>query len=514
MRHTEAPPAVDPTQRLFDLSRDMLGTASLDGYFTWLNPAWTRTLGWSNDQLMAQSYASFVHPDDLDATALETARLAAVSGYKTAGFENRYRAIDGSYRTLLWNTISADDTVYFAAKDVTDIRAAETDSAHAASVMKGIVDSVTDGIFVANADGELTFINPAGLTLLGYRSELELLGRSPHAVFHHTHADGREYPHQDCPLSRVRHTGEAVLVEDDTFWRQDGSALEVSCSSSPIDLDGGTGSVVAFRDITARKANDRRVRRELEALSWVGRIRDALDEKRLVLFAQPIVDIATGETVYHELLVRMRSLTDESIPPGMFLPVAEQYGLITAIDRYVIKLALTYAAAGHHIAINLSADSISDASLFDYVKDQLASSRVDPRLVVFEITETALIDNEAVAQHFISRIRGLHSAVALDDFGTGYGSFRYLKHLPVSALKIDREFVGDLAEKSSTMNRHIVEAVVTLARGVRLKTVAEGVEDEQTLEQLRALGVDFAQGYLFARPAPADEVFRLMRKDQ
>jgi EAL domain-containing protein (putative c-di-GMP-specific phosphodiesterase class I) len=187
--------------------------------------------------------------------------------------------------------------------------------------------------------------------------------------------------------------------------------------------------------------------------------------------------------------------------------VAEQHGLIGAIDRRVFEMAMAYAAAGHRIQVNLSADSIGDSSFLAFVQAEIGAHRVDPRLVVFEITETALINNEDVAKHFIDTVRGLDCAVALDDFGTGYASFRYLKQLPVSLLKIDQEFVRDLDSDASQTNRHVIRAIVSLAQGMGQKTVAEGVETNETLHILRELGVDYAQGYLFARPAPADDVF-------
>jgi len=140
-----------------------------------------------------------------------------------------------------------------------------------------------------------------------------------------------------------------------------------------------------------------------------------------VLYAQPIVDLATGSTVQHELLLRMITANGEVIAPGRFLPVAEQLGLATAIDRRVFDMALVHAAAGFRVAVNLSADSVRDPGLFRFVEDRLRANAVDPRMVIFEITETALIHNEAVAQAFIEKVRGLNCAVALDDFGTVAG---------------------------------------------------------------------------------------------
>jgi PAS domain S-box-containing protein len=496
-----------PAELLFDMSVDMLGTASLDGYFTHLNPAWKRTLGWTIKQLMAQPFITFVHSDDVDSTVEKSRELSSASGIEVLSFENRYRTVSGDFRWIKWDAVSDAKAVYFVARDVTDARAVLTRLERDASLMQAVLDSVADGLYVTNSRGEITFINPAGVELLGYGSAAELAGLNPHATFHHTKADGNAYRVEDCPLANVRTTGEAISVDEDGFWRKDGSVVPVSYSSAPVPLQDGTGSVVAFRDISERQARELRERRELEALSWVGRIRDALEEDRLVLYAQPIIDVVTGETVQHELLIRMIAPGGEIIAPGAFLPVAEQHGLIRDIDRRVFELAIIYAAGGHPVAINVSAGSISEPGLFNYVEERVADLEIDPKLITFEITETALVHNEGVAQVFIESVRRLGCGVALDDFGTGYGSFRYLKHLPVNMLKIDQEFVRDLEGETSAVNRHVIEATVTLARGMGQKTVAEGVETESTLAILRELGVDYVQGYLFARPAPADQLF-------
>jgi PAS domain S-box-containing protein len=496
----------DTVDRLFDLSLDMLGTASESGTFTRLNPAWERTLGWTTQELMSDPYISVVHPDDVAATQSYASHAAPDA--TAVPLENRYRTRDGDYRWIQWLSTLHEGVWYFVARDVTDSKAARVESDQDTSVLRAIIASVADGLYVADCHGAVTFINPAGVQLLGYETADELLGLGPHATFHHTHIDGSPYRFEDCPLTKVRTSGHAVHVDEDGFWRKDGTVMPVSYSSAPVMLRDGGGSVVAFRDITEQKARELQTRRELEALSWVGRIRDALDERRFVLYAQPIVSVDTGETIQHELLLRLVTPSGEVIAPGLFLPVAEQHGLIQEIDRRVFEMAMVYAAAGHRVGVNMSADSLSEPGLFRYVEEQLSIKAVDPRLVVFEVTETALIQNEGVAQVFIENVRRLDCGVALDDFGTGYGSFRYLKHLPVSLLKIDQEFVRDLDGQGVRINSHVIEAIVTLARGMGQKTVAEGVETQATLQIIRELGVDYAQGYHFARPIPADDVFR------
>jgi EAL domain-containing protein (putative c-di-GMP-specific phosphodiesterase class I) len=258
---------------------------------------------------------------------------------------------------------------------------------------------------------------------------------------------------------------------------------------------------VVVRDISERKAREEALERSVESLTWVGRIRQALAEERFTLYAQPIVEIPGGTIVQHELLIRMVAEGGGIVEPAQFLPVAEEHGLIREIDRWVIPRAVALAAAGHAVELNLSAASLGDPDLYGYFEREIMTKSADPALLVVELTETALVQNEAAAQSFLERIQGLGCRVALDDFGTGYGSFHYLKNLPVDFLKMDIEFVQDL--RTNPASRHVVEAVVSLARAFGQQTVAEGVEDAETLRLLGTMGVDLAQGYLFRRPEPA-----------
>jgi len=398
--------------------------------------------------------------------------------------------------------------------DMTRSVAMERDLRDARDFLDAVTQTMPDGLMVLDRDGRITLVNEVAEKMLGW-SAAELIGELEHDKIHALRTDGSVHPIEECPITLARAAITSVRIEDDVFQRHDGSFMDVRYAAAPLVTEhGDRGSVVVFGDITESKARRLELDRELEALSWVGRIRDALDEDRLVLYAQPIVDLAGQELIQHELLVRMLGRNGEVIAPGRFLPVAEKHGLIQAIDRRVLELAMPYAAAGHRIEINLAADSISEPDQFRSVSELMRLHNVDPGLVVFEITETALIDNEAVAQSFIENARRIGCGVALDDFGTGYGSFRYLKRMPVTLLKIDHEFVQDLEGRASTANRHVIEAIVTLARGMGQLTIAEGVETETSLAVLRELGVDYGQGYLFARPAPADEVFAAIEQEE
>jgi EAL domain-containing protein (putative c-di-GMP-specific phosphodiesterase class I) len=200
---------------------------------------------------------------------------------------------------------------------------------------------------------------------------------------------------------------------------------------------------------------------------------------------------------------------DGLVLPAHFLSVAERFGLIRAIDRWVIAEAvrlLVRAPEGEVpcVEINLSCDSLSDDELPAYIERVLGEGGVDPERIIFEVTETAAIANMAEAQVFVERVRELGCRFALDDFGAGFASFYYLKHLPFDYLKIDGEFIRNLPANAT--DRLIVEAVVATAKGMGKQTIAEFVGDESTVELLRELDVDYAQGYHLGRPGPAGDM--------
>ena len=286
------------------------------------------------------------------------------------------------------------------------------------------------------------------------------------------------------------------------YLRSDGSEAWGLLHWAPVRREDG--SVEAFHsqlvDITDRKEREFQLEHDVGEALWLDRIRDALDEDRFVLYAQPIVDLMTGQTVQHELLLRMRSPDGQIIAPGEFLPAAERYGLISEIDRWVIRQAVQIASEGVPTEFNLSGRSIGDPDILRELATAIEESGVDPSLLVVEVTETAFVGQTEAGRAFAQRVRELGCRLALDDFGTGFSSLSYLKHLPADHLKIDIDFVRELT--SSETDARVVRGIVGLAREFNQTTIAEGVEDEETLILLREMGVDLAQGYLFGRPAP------------
>ena len=259
--------------------------------------------------------------------------------------------------------------------------------------------------------------------------------------------------------------------------------------------------------VTVFSAEEGREARALVRQPWSERIRDALDYDRFVLHLQPILDLSQGQISHGELLLRMRDANDKLIAPNSFLPTAERTGLIHEVDRWVVRRGISLLAQANDAAmtdglgINLSGASVTgDQHLLEVIEHELKRTGVDPSRLIFEVTETAAIANMPEAMAFARDLTTLGCALALDDFGIGFSSFYYLKHLPVRYIKLDGEFIQNLPR--SKVDEHLVRAVVDVARSLKIKTVAESVDDDATIKLLRKHRVDYAQGFHIGRPVP------------
>jgi diguanylate cyclase (GGDEF)-like protein len=288
-----------------------------------------------------------------------------------------------------------------------------------------------------------------------------------------------------------------------TFESDDATAGEVLVNADLAMYAakrGGRDRVVLYTASEARRA------RAMAKLTWSQRIRDALEHDRFVLHMQPIVELASGDVSHGELLLRMQGNRGKLIAPGAFLPAAERFGLIHAVDRWVVRQAIQLIAGSDgaqmpSVGVNLSGESVvGDSQLLAMIEDELEVSAADPSRLIFEVTETAAIANMPEATSFARGLTNLGCSLALDDFGTGFGSFYYLKHLPVRYLKMDGEFIQNLPR--SHVDEHMVKAIVGVAQGLGIKTVAESVADDETIRLLQEHGVDYAQGFHVGRPGP------------
>ncbi len=244
-----------------------------------------------------------------------------------------------------------------------------------------------------------------------------------------------------------------------------------------------------------------------EKIHWEERIRRALKENQFQLYFQPIVDIHTGAISHYESLLRMIEEDGKIVTPGAFIGIAERFGLIREIDRWVVANAIRTQGeslqAGRPVAltINLSGRHFGSPKILELIQEATRHYKADPSSIVFEVTETAAVENFTEACDFIQALREMRYRFALDDFGAGFSSFDYLKHIPVDYVKIDGSFVRNI--NNEKVDQIFVKAIADMANGLGVKTIAEFVENYPIVETLRGLGVSMGQGYYFAKPAPS-----------
>jgi EAL domain-containing protein (putative c-di-GMP-specific phosphodiesterase class I) len=253
-----------------------------------------------------------------------------------------------------------------------------------------------------------------------------------------------------------------------------------------------------------------RVLRDTVPLTLTGELRQALDRRELVLYYQPKAILADGEVHAVEALLRWEHPQRGLVPPDEFIPTAQQTGLIRPLTLYVIDEALRQCRSWLNdglrlaISVNLSARNLLDPDLPELVAGLLERWDIDPSLLEFELTESAMLADPARTRLILERLSVMGIRLSIDDFGTGYSSLAHLKRLPVNEIKVDRSFVMRMEEDHEDAT--IVRSTIELARNLGLDVVAEGVESEQAWDHLKALGCTAAQGYYLSRAVPATEL--------
>ncbi len=285
------------------------------------------------------------------------------------------------------------------------------------------------------------------------------------------------------------------------------AAAEVACRMAK---DRGRGRVECYQE------EDQSIIRRHSDITMLGQLHQALSDNEFVLYAQPLLCLRSARLHGFEILVRLREADGTILPPDRFLSAAQRYGLMPAIDRWVIENTLLALAPSVQdlqqfnlqVFINLSGQSLGDRGFADYLVERIGDGRVPPQRLCFEVTESAAIARLTHARELIERARALGAQFALDDFGTGLSSFAYLHALPVSIVKIDGGFVRDILENRASSS--MVAAIVQVARGLQLQTVAEYVESDLLRRHVAAMGVDLAQGFHVGKPVPLERMLRAL----
>jgi diguanylate cyclase (GGDEF)-like protein/PAS domain S-box-containing protein len=336
-----------------------------------------------------------------------------------------------------------------------------------------------------------------------------------------------------CPLDQAEKTANTLCQSLRTFrfsWQDKifnvGASIGLVALDSPGQTLATTMSAADAACYVAKnngrnrvhvyQSDDRELTQQYGEMQWVGRITQALEEDRFCLYYQSIIPVALGqgESEHYEVLLRLRDERGNLVAPMAFIPAAERYNLMHLIDRWVIRTLFASQSSYYQEAwqrsqtqefrclytINLSGASINDNQFVSFLHEQFALHQVPPQVICFEITETVAITNLNRAMQLMQEFKRLGCRFALDDFGSGMSSFSYLKSLPVDYLKIDGDFIRNTL--SDPTHLAMAEAINQIGHLMKIQTIAEFVENDQILQHLRTIGVDYAQGYGIAKPRP------------
>jgi diguanylate cyclase (GGDEF)-like protein/PAS domain S-box-containing protein len=323
---------------------------------------------------------------------------------------------------------------------------------------------------------------------------------------------------------RIAHQMREALQDFRFVWQDRGFTVGASIGLVPIAVGVDTLATV-FRAaddacyaakeqgrnrVHLYQPDDHELAQRHGEMQWVPHIQEALANNRFSLFYQPIIPLGQGGRPYSEVLLRLFNCNGDLILPGTFIPAAERYNQMQAIDRWVVRTVFATlrdpdtVPPSTCVAINLSGQSLSDRQFLEFVEQQIENWAVPLDRICFEITETAAISNLSHAKRFFSALKPRGCRFALDDFGSGLSSFAYLKTLPVDFLKIDGGFVKDMVR--DPIDHAMVEAIHRIGHVMGIETIAESVENEHILAQVKAIGVNYAQGYALGKPRPLREI--------
>jgi len=540
-----------PFRVAFEYAPIGMAILSADGRLTQANPALCRLLGRGARDLLDLTSKDLTHPDDLTRDDAHFEELIAGRA-DSFQIEKRYRHSQGHY---VWVSFSASPVRdeqcairYFIVQvqDVSERKQAEVELEHVADHdwltgllnRRGFQRRLEAHIAAAGAGGP-----PAALMILDlddFKYVNDTLGHHAGDRLITTVGSILRTRLRECDLlARLGGDEFAVLLPDcqgpsaigvaeellralrATPTITDAQAHRLTGSVGIAELDGSHAdgdAALAQADLAMYVAKEGGrdgvslwlegsgpQRRLVERMEWVRRIEHALHGGGFEMHAQPIRCIRSGRVEHHELLIRMRDDVLGLVEPGDFLDTAERFDLIRQIDHFVVDEAMRLVANGFRgtcVAVNLSGRSTGDENLLEILERHAPLIPGGPGRVMFEITETAAVADLSDAARFTQELRRIGYKVALDDFGQGFGSFAYLKHLDFDVLKIDGEFVRGCA--TNVTDRLIIEAVVRIARGLDVQTIAECVESDETALLMARLGVDHCQGYAVGRPEPIE----------
>lgn len=534
---------------LVETAHDLVWSMDADGHWTYLNDAVTRIYGYSPVEMLHRHFTEFQAPESVERDA--EAHASMLRGEELLHYETVHLDRHGARRYISFNARPQLNTegqiiqITGTARDITEQKAYEDELAYQAQH-----DSLT-GLFnrnyfqqelereiarIARGSSECAllyldldqfkYVNDT----LGHAAGDRLLIECAQILRQHLREGdllarfgGDEFTVllSDVDMEAARRVAEYIRTLFENYRFIDSGktfnvtvSLGVSAVNKAID---NADVALSQADLACNIAKsqgrntlhlfnpaDREKDGMAEDMGWATRVRDAFENDKFKLAYQPIVLVADGVVHDYEVLLRMALDDGDVILPGGFMPAAERFGLMNNVDRWTVKTAMHKLADLHEddssirFAINLSGRAFEDTELLPLIHGVLQDTGLDPSALTFEITESAAISNLTAATKFIYKLKDMGCEFALDDFGTGFSSFAYLKHLPVDKLKIDGSFVKGMAE--ARVDQAMVQSMNEIAHALGKKTIAEFVENEETLNLLRGYGVDYAQGHYLGKP--------------
>jgi diguanylate cyclase (GGDEF)-like protein/PAS domain S-box-containing protein len=556
------PPLADSDFRsLIEGGPDFVGVLAPDGRLRYASPALGNALGYGPEELLGQHVEAFVHPEDVPEL------LAALSAPMDAGRPRdvRVRCKDGSWCALeaihvAFRDSAGDAGLALYGRDVTHrrddadrlrvlaTRDALTGLPNRAAVLERLGRSLSrvqmgppeyvfgvlfidldrfklvndslghlvgDQVLVAVAQRLAGCIRPGDLVAHVGGDEfvvvVDRIGQPAEALTVAQRVIGSLRAPFSLAENGIHVTASVgVALSSEGYGRPEELLRDADIAMYRVKRDGGDGCQLFDPEMQSRA----RARFQLDS-----ELRGALERGELLLHYQPIVELHSGRIVSFEALLRWSHPTRGLLPPGEFIEMAEETGIMVAISKWVVGEACRrlrdwqrrrLTPGPPSISTNITSRLFQQREMVDVIQAALAESGVPGRLLVLEVTESMLLRDFDAALPVLHALKELGLGLHLDDFGTGYSSLNYLHRLPADAVKIDRSFVSriELPGKPGRMTRIIVE----LARGLGLETIAEGIETERQLEALRSMGCGYGQGYLFAKPLDGDGAIALLER--
>ncbi len=541
--------AEDRYRTLVETAHDLVWSMNADGHWTYLNNAVTRIYGYELKEMIGHHFSQFQAPvsHSHDKRALKRLLL----GDELVQYETLLKHKDGTQRHISFNAKPIYDeknnivSITGTARDITDQKAYENELTYQSQhdTLTGLLNrryfhqELTRVIARVARSGmecallyidldQFKYINDT----LGHAAGDALLLECTNLLQKHTRDGdllarfgGDEFTillYNIAP-SKAQAVAENLRELFDKYrFYQKGKAYNVTCSIGLSIIDNNINSpddALSRADLACNIAKtqgrncvhistkrDEEKMGMSEDMGWAARVRDAYENDKFKLMYQPIFSISNKNVEDYEVLLRIPLSDGSMILPGGFIPAAERFGLIHHVDRWTVRKAITTLSElnnnNHHarFAINLSGRAFEDQELLPLIANLLKETGLDPQLLTFEITETEAIENLTSATSFICKLKDLGCKFALDDFGSGFSSFNYLKNLPVDILKIDGSFVQALHK--THVDQAMVQSMNQIAHALGKKTIAEFVENNDTLSLLEDYGVDFAQGHYLGRP--------------